>query len=125
MYREFKNLEAKIAAFTAAGQIAHGDSAAAPDAVSGSKEDSPSTSSSAKSSQIKDANETGDLEEQGAIRAAREAKKREIKEWIKAFEDREGHPPSSKCVQEDAETKWYPAQRSPVSVETGHLHKLF
>lgn len=104
MYSEFKNIEAKIAAFTAAGQTAHRDSAAAPDAVSESKQDSPSSSSSVKGSQIKNADETGSIEEQGAIRAAREAKKREIKEWIKAFEDREGHPPSSKRVQEDIDT---------------------
>lgn len=134
MYREFKNLEAKIAAFTAAGETAHGGSVAAPGAVSGSVEDSLSAASSTKSSQIKGAKETGDIEEQGAIRAAREDKKREIKEWIKAFEDREGHPPSSECVQEDAKTMvvcsgksahGYRSKRLPLSVERGHLHKLF
>lgn len=83
MYREFRELEAKIAAISAASKVVPAEV----DSPSGTPGDSTAMFGKA---------EGGSSTNLPDIKNERDAKKRDIKQWIKEFEEREGHPPSTK-----------------------------
>ncbi|CAN0361238.1 unnamed protein product [Ascophyllum nodosum] len=91
MFREFRELEAKVASIKDAKKTGRDDAFGASGGTEpGSPEDSPSAVPSG-------TGETWDvgLEAQVDVRAERDNKTRKIQEWAKEFEDREGHPPTS------------------------------
>ena len=95
MFREFRELEAKVASIKDAKKTGRDDAFGASGGTEpGSPEDSPSAVPSG-------TGETWDvgLEAQVDVRAERDNKTRKIQEWAKEFEDREGHPPTSECVR--------------------------
>lgn len=91
MYREFRELEAKLAAVSAtnpgdgAGSTLEGPNNGEPyeQTVSGAKDGTASVGDS------------GSMDI-AALKKTRDTKKREIKQWVKEFEDREGHAPTTK-----------------------------
>lgn len=83
MYREFKELETKLAELTLAEEA--------------SRTERPTgTSGEPGAGRLKASDgEAGGEEDLTSIRSERDAKKREIKLWIKEFEEREGRPPTT------------------------------
>eukprot|EP00903_Cladosiphon_okamuranus_P006402 g6267.t1 len=87
MYREFRELEAKIASLSAASDAVPAQAAS----LSGIASGDPTLGRDTAAAAVR-AGE-GDV---GMIKKERDDKKREIKQWIKEFEEREGHTPSTK-----------------------------
>lgn len=84
MYREFKELEAKLAELTLAEETK--SRTASPAGASGE----PGTD------HLKGSDGgAGGEDDLTAMKGERDAKKREIKLWIKEFEEREGRPPTT------------------------------
>lgn len=91
MYREFRELEAKLAAISA---INPGDGAV--DILEGTTGADPNERTA--SGAVEHTTRAGDIASMdlATVKKTRDARKREIKEWVKEFEDREGHPPTTK-----------------------------
>lgn len=90
MYREFRELEAKIASVSAASAAVPAEA----DSLAGTPTGDPTPGD--ENSAIAGAGESDGIVDLPDIKKERDAKKRDIKEWIKEFEEREGHPPSTK-----------------------------
>lgn len=90
MYREFREIEAKIASLSAGSDTVPAE--ADPLARTPSGDPTPGDDVSA----IGGAGEGDGSMNLSDIKKERDAKKRDIKQWIKEFEEREGHPPSTK-----------------------------
>lgn len=91
MYREFKDLETRLAAFAEAGNEVGsplGTMSATP------REGQPSSAPGGDTSG-EGAAEVGGEEDVRAVKAERDSKKKEIKLWIKEFEEREGRSPTA------------------------------
>ncbi|CAM9933966.1 unnamed protein product [Scytosiphon promiscuus] len=91
MYREFRELEAKLTAI----------SAKAPEKNDAHTLDGTSTedpNENTVSAAIDDTTRVEDIASMdlATVKKIRDAKKREIKQWVKDFEDREGHAPTTK-----------------------------
>lgn len=93
MYREFKELEARVASLELAEQESRNDVGAAPSVDAGV----PASPSGAPIvAQLTDGDaKVGNERELVAIKQERDDKKIQIKLWIKEFEKREGHPPTA------------------------------
>lgn len=84
MYREFKELETKLAELTLAEETKSGT------------EPPVGASGDPGADQLKGGDGgAGGEEDLTAMKSERDAKKREIKLWIKEFEDREGRTPTT------------------------------
>lgn len=90
MYREFRELEAKIASLSAASNTVLAEANSLAGTPSGDL--TPGDDSTA----IVGAGEGDGGMNLSDVKKERDAKKREIKQWIKGFEEREGHTPSTK-----------------------------
>lgn len=100
MYREFRELEGKLAAFSEhQGPTNSAEAYPASEANSGGPAERPVAGDAAT-----DSAGAGAVDENMdvlVIKNDRDAKKRDIKQWIKDFEDREGHTPTAKWVDEE------------------------
>lgn len=90
MYREYRELEAKIASISA---VSPADGAATEGAGTTGVEPpvQPLPDGVGDAARV-----GGDSMDVATIKMERDAKKRDIKQWIKDFEEREGHTPTIK-----------------------------
>lgn len=98
MYRDFKELEARLAAFGQTGQTSSSDVGAS--SVVGAKSATSETSAVLSIASGGDISAVGHAEagKENTLRALKtdkDAKKQEIKLWIKEFEEREGRLPTA------------------------------
>lgn len=98
MYREFRELEGKIASFSEAGPAISAETDPAAEAndrgpLERAMADAEAVDSAGTGA---GAGTVGDNMDVLAIKKERDAKKRDIKQWIKEFEEREGHTPTAK-----------------------------
>lgn len=90
MYREYRELEAKIASISVASPVDGAPTeGAGTTGVEPQVQPLPDGAGDA-------AGVGGDGMDVATIKMERDAKKRDIKQWIKDFEEREGHTPTAK-----------------------------
>lgn len=95
MYREFRELEAKIKSISEKNA---GDNIGATEGTKGGEQtEGPlfDTAIAVDAAKVR-AGAIVDEDDLVAIKKERDAKKREIKQWVMEFEEREGHPPTSR-----------------------------
>lgn len=90
MYREFRELEAKIASISAASASVPAEA----DSLAGTPSGDPTPGDD--NTAVVAAGDSDGIVNPPDVKKERDAKKREIKQWIKEFEEREGHTPSTK-----------------------------
>lgn len=94
MYREFRELEAKIKSIS--GDRSSGVIDAAAEKKGGEPGAGPVPDTAAVDTARVGAGAGVTGMDLATIKKERDAKKRDIKQWIKEFEEREGHPPTNK-----------------------------
>ena len=96
MYREFRELEGKIASFSGASSEVPAGAGPPTETISGEPAERPMTDAAAGDSARVGSGAVSDSRDLLAMKRDRDAKKHDIKQWIKEFEEREGHTPTAK-----------------------------